>query len=466
MNITTSIYARPAKPADTAFARRQARIAAIRRAEKHPETAIRPSAETPAPFVGTPLDDTRFIAECAEGILNSLAQAVLGIDERGRVKTCNAAGYALLGLLPADILGRPAGELFVDDNAWVMERVAKVALQGQADATRGATLTFGTKRIVVNATVSPLTGADGMPLGVMMMLDDVTATQKLQTNIGHYLAPDLVDRLLAGDEEPESRDTVATILFADVRGFTALTEEVGAKKAIEILNGYFTLAGECIEAEGGVTDKFMGDGLMATFGAITKHDDDEDRAVRAAIRMLCKLSDWNAERASRGERTIEIGIGINTDTIVAGAIGSKTRMDYTMIGDGVNVAARIEGACKQYAARLLISEATYGGLRGAYKVREVDQVILQGRSAPVRIYELLDHLTEASFPNGDAVVSKFAEARRHYLAGAWSKATAAFWEVLALNPADRLADIYIQRCNRLLAIPPTDWTGVWALESK
>jgi adenylate cyclase len=153
--------------------------------------------------------------------------------------------------------------------------------------------------------------------------------------------------------------------------------------------------------------------------------------------------------------------------IVSGNIGSAKRMDYTMIGDGVNLAARLESACKQYGARILISENTCRKLRGTYRIREIDRVIVKGKTEPVGIHEVLDYHTEASFPNLMEAVSYFKDGVGHYRRGKWQQAVTAFTEVLKLNPSDHLAQVYIERCEHMQAHPPADdWDGVWVMQSK
>ena len=187
----------------------------------------------------------------------------------------------------------------------------------------------------------------------------------------------------------------AAILFSDIRGFTTLTEELGAQGTVALLNEYFTLMVDCIQKQGGILDKFIGDAIMAAFGIPFAHDDDEDRAVRAAISMITSLREWNQKRAEQGKKPVRIGIGLNTDTIVSGNIGSPKRTDYTVIGDGVNLASRLESACKQYHASILISENTHRKLKGTYRMRKVDRVVVKGKTEPVNIYEAVSytHLT-------------------------------------------------------------------------
>ncbi len=224
---------------------------------------------------------------------------------------------------------------------------------------------------------------------------------------------------------------------------------------------------DCIQHEGGMLDKFIGDAIMAAFGMPLPHDDDEDRAVRAAISMISELSIWNEKRHADGKKPIDMGIGLNTDMVVSGNIGSPKRMDYTMIGNGVNLAARLESACKQYSARILISENTFRKLRGTYRIREVDLVVVKGKTEPVGVYEILDYYTDDAFPNVMEVVSCFKSGIKYYRDGKWDKAIEAFTEALNLNANDKLSKTYIERCNYMKENPPGDeWDGVWVMESK
>jgi adenylate cyclase len=234
-----------------------------------------------------------------------------------------------------------------------------------------------------------------------------------------------------------------------------------------MLNEYFEIMVERIQHEGGMLDKFIGDAIMAAFGIPVGHDDDEDRAVRAAVAMIRSLAAWNVIRVNEGKKPVNIGIGLNTDVVVSGNIGSKKRMDFTIIGDGVNLAARLESACKQYAARILISEFTFKKLRGTYRTREIDLVVVKGKTKPVAVYEVLDYHSEETFPNLMDVVNQFKDGVAKYRAGKWDAAVHAFREALLLNPGDKLSEIYIERCDKLKASPPAGaWDGVWVMDEK
>ena len=295
----------------------------------------------------------------------------------------------------------------------------------------------------------PVTNKDGKTIGVTQVLNRLGGpfTENDEARLKAFTA-----QISIGLENAK--------LFSDIRGFTTLTEELGAQGTVALLNEYFTIMVDCIQQEGGMLDKFIGDAIMAIFGTPFPHGDDEDRSVRAAIAMLTELAVYNQERKDHGKLPIEMGVGINTGIIVSGNIGSPKRMDFTVIGDGVNLAARLESACKQYAARLLISENTFKKLRGIYQAREIDLVVVKGKTEPVAVYELIDYHTEETFPNLMEVMNHFKDGLNKYRQGNWEKSVDAFQEALSLHSDDRISQIYIDRCRHYMDHPPPeDWGG-------
>jgi adenylate cyclase len=197
-----------------------------------------------------------------------------------------------------------------------------------------------------------------------------------------------------------------------------------------MLNEYFTLLVDCIQTEGGMLDKFIGDAIMAAFGLPTPAADDEDRGVRTAISMIRAMNEWNVGRVAQEKPPIDMGIGLNTDTVVAGNIGSPKRMDFTVIGDGVNLAARLESAGKQYKARILISDLTLSRLNGVYRTREVDHVVVKAKTEPVAIHGVLDYHTEQTIPNLMDVVNHFRDGITGYRQGEWARSIGSFQQAL------------------------------------
>ncbi|MEO8303418.1 MAG: GAF domain-containing protein [Betaproteobacteria bacterium] len=403
-----------------------------------------------------------------ESMLESMSSGVLTLDEAEKIVTCNAAGLRILRMVAAEVLDRPATEFFADANAWILEKLKRVEETQQLDLTMDAEMTLGGEQLSVNVTVMPLISVERKRLGSMIMIDDISSEKRMKSTMSRYMDPSIADQVLAaGAEILGGKSVEATVLFSDIRGFTTLTEELGPQATVSMLNEYFEIMVDCIQKEGGMLDKFIGDAIMAAFGIPMGHDDDEDRAVRAAVSMIRSLTVWNLARANEGKKLVNIGVGLNTDVVVSGNIGSRKRMDFTIIGDGVNLAARLESACKQYAARILISEFTFRKLRGTYRTREVDLVVVKGKTRPVAIYEVLDYHDEASFPNLMDVVNQFKDGMAKYRAGKWDAAISAFREALRMNPHDRLSEIYIGRCEALKKAPPEgEWNGVWVMDVK
>ena len=179
-----------------------------------------------------------------------------------------------------------------------------------------------------------------------------------------------------------------TVLFSDVRGFTAMSEKVAPEQVVSLLNEYFSRMVRILFEHRGTLDKFVGDMVMGLFGAPLDDDDHAEHAVQAALAMTRELDELNAEWEAAGRPRLDIGIGISTGDMVAGNIGSDTIMSYTVIGDTVNLGARLESLNKDYGSRIIISEATREALKGRYDIRPLGEVVVKGKSRPVAIYEV------------------------------------------------------------------------------
>lgn len=413
-------------------------------------------------------DDVQNMKNYSESMLESMSNGVITLNEDEKIVTCNTAGLQILQLKPEDILRKAAADFFTGSNAWIIEKTRQVHESGKPDIIMDAEIAFGKFRSSVNITILPLVNTAHKKLGSMIVIDDITSEKRMKSTMSRYMDPGLADRILTdGEEILGGKSAIATVLFSDIRGFTMLTEELGPQATVAFLNEYFTLMVDCIQKEGGMLDKFIGDATMAAFGIPLPHDDDEDRAVRAAIGMIQALRSWNRQRGAAGKKPVGMGIGLNTDMIVSGNIGSPKRMDYTLIGDGVNLASRIEGLCKEYHACILISENTYRRLKGTYRVREVDRVQVKGKTQSVGIYEVLDYHDEETYPNLMEVLNQFRNGLALYRNREWDRAIACFEEALHLNPHDRVCHMYIERCSAFLKeAPDENWDGGWVMHTK
>ena len=204
------------------------------------------------------------------------------------------------------------------------------------------------------------------------------------------LSPDLAELVVSGKLRVEKggETRTATVLFADIRGFTAMSENMNASAVLQMLNEYFEVMVEVVFNHEGTVDKFVGDEIMVIWGAPVHHDDDAMRAVESAIAMQRALIEFNETRAAEGQRPIHIGIGINTGELVAGYIGSTRTMSYSVIGDTVNTAARLCSVAK--AGEILISEATQKSIQGLLETKALDPIKVKGKSKPLKVFKVSD----------------------------------------------------------------------------
>ncbi len=413
-------------------------------------------------------NDVQNIKNYNESMLESMSNGVITLDDDRKIITCNAAGQNILRMPASSIINQKAKDFFAEPNTFVLDLIHKVEETKEPDTVTDADLEYGGKKISVNLTVAPLKSGEKRTLGTMLMIDDISSEKRMKSTMSRYIDPSIADKLLGdGGDILGGKTGMATVLFSDIRSFTTISEELGAQGTVNLLNDYFTIMMESIQREGGLLDKFIGDAIMAAFGMPIAHDDDEDRGVRAAISMMTDLANWNRDRVERGLRPLDIGIGLNTDNVLAGNIGSPKRMGYTLIGDGVNLAARLESACKQYAAHILISENTSRRLKGTYRIREIDRVVVKGKTKPVAIFEVMDYYNEETFPNLPEVCHHFKSGLGHYRDSQWNRAISSFKEALALNSHDKLSGIYLERCEMMKAQPPApDWDGTWVMHEK
>ena len=224
------------------------------------------------------------------------------------------------------------------------------------------------------------------------MTDGLLERDRMHDLLGKVVSPAIAEELLKskeivlGGEEKE-----ATILFSDIRDFTTLCEGRAPSEILEMLNHYLTSMNDIIESHGGVVDKFIGDAIMALFGTPVRHGDDADRALGAALDMRKELKKINAELSAKGFPELKIGIGINTDIIVAGNMGSRNRLNYTVIGDGVNLASRLESECKKFHRNIIVSDKTLKKAQKIYNTEALGEVIVKGKKEAVPIFALLEN---------------------------------------------------------------------------
>jgi adenylate cyclase len=404
-----------------------------------------------------------------DSILRSTSDGIITLDADDVILTANEAALQILKVTRDAVVQKPVGAIFVGPNAWVLKNLDKVKQTGHREITVEKELWLGEHETAsVNLAVNPLIDTSEEPIGSMIVVEDITSEKRMKSTMARYMSPEVAEQLLAGGEAVlGGKDQTVSILFSDIRNFTTMSEALGARETVAMLNAYFERMVDVIVRNRGVLDKFIGDAVMALFGVPFNGPHDADDAVRVANSMFIALRELNRERRQQGMEPIDIGVGISTGVVVVGNIGSTKRMEYTVIGDSVNLASRLESATKFYGTRMLLSEFTWTALRDRGLLREIDRLRVKGKHEPVAIYEAMDHFTDEIFPNLMRTVTRYNEGIQHYRARDWKDALGCFQEALELNPGDRPSQLYVERCEHFLATPPpADWDGVWTMTTK
>jgi adenylate cyclase len=291
--------------------------------------------------------------------------------------------------------------------------------------------------------------------------------RELKGTFEKYVSPSIVNELLADPENIElgGKKMELTVMFSDVRGFTTISEKLDPRALSDLLNSYLTPMTNLVFANKGTLDKYMGDAIMAFWGAPVHFKDHAKHAARCALQMLVKLKELQAEYRAKGLPEIDIGIGLNTGDMSVGNMGSDTVRSYTVMGDAVNLGSRLEGINKQYGTRIIVSEFTFNEIKDTFVCREVDWVKVKGKAQPVRIFELV---AEGKIsPEKTSVLSLFAEGFRLYHEQKFREAAERFTNALSFDANDAPSQLYVERCEDYLREPPpSDWDGVFTMTSK
>jgi class 3 adenylate cyclase len=307
----------------------------------------------------------------------------------------------------------------------------------------------------------------GTTKGVVLVLDDISAEKRAVTTLQRYMSPALAKQVMeeSTGELGGTRKKVS-ILFSDIRSFTTLSEGMEPTDVVELLNHHFTDAVNAITEEQGILDKFIGDAVMAVFGVPFISQEDATHACNTALKMREALIVTNKFRESSGKLGIKIGIGVNTGMVLSGNIGSKARMEFSCIGDAVNLASRIEGLTKFYGVQILISEFTLADTGDAFLVRELDSVVVSGKKNAVRVYELLGKKGDILAREVREVSSLYTNALGFYRARNFSQAMDLFQSCIKLH-FDGPSKVLLERCKKYIyAPPPQDWDGCFISTEK
>lgn len=411
-------------------------------------------------------------------ILRSLSNGVISTDREGRIIAANESARKLLGLAEADVLeGRSVASLIRiekgDFSKWFQTALVAEDEKSRQQYYPDQTLlpTSGQEQHSVHLSINTIADAnDSRKIsGALVVMDDISDEKRLKSTMYRYMTQELAEQLLSsGDAKLGGDRKEVSVLFSDIRSYTTLTESMEAEEVVAMLNEYFETMVDAVFTYKGTLDKYIGDAIMAVYGSPLPLDDHAWMAVQTALEMRRRLALFNAPRPDH--RKIRIGIGINSDCVISGNIGSSKRMEFTAIGDGVNLGSRLEGASKQYGCDIVISENTYQPCADRIWARELDCIRVKGKNQPVGIYELVGLRSQPLDDQKQRSIDLYHQGREHYRNRKFVSAMNAFATILdEIDNHDKAAKMHLERCNHWLTEPPTDVTwdeGVWTLKEK
>jgi adenylate cyclase len=396
-----------------------------------------------------------------EGILRSMSAGVITLDREGQIIKVNEAAASMFGVSAEVAQSTDLRAFLTAANPQSILQIDEVSGSGESktffdiDLT---TLTGGT--VSANVSIVPLIN-DGERQGVLILIEDISQGKRLEGAMRRFMTQNVVDQVLGHENDLLfGAACEASVMFADIRNFTAMAEQLSPREAVDMLNEIFTELFESVAAFDGMLDKFIGDALMAVYGAPISGAQDAANAVASAIQMQTLITKINVRRRERNLEDIRLGIGIASGEVIAGTIGSPKRMDYTVIGDSVNLAARLENSTKYYHADIIVCEKTAASLDARILKRELDLIRVRGRQKPSTIYEILPQ-QDGDLTAQATLVTAYDRGRKHLASGEWAEAITAFEGALAIAPDDHPSAIMRERAKILLETPNPDWDGVW-----
>jgi adenylate cyclase len=412
-------------------------------------------------------------------ILRSLTNGVISTDKNGMIIAANESAKALLGLNDDEpIEGKSVRDLVLMEKGDFLKWF-DMALQARDEKSRqqyypDQTLqpVVGAEQHSVNISINTIVDTNDRDKvsGALVVMDDISDEKRLKSTMYRYMTQELAEQLM---ENPDAmkmggdRKDVS-VLFSDIRSYTTLTETLAAEEVVEMLNEYFEQMVDAVFTYKGTLDKYIGDAIMAVFGSPLPLDNHQWMALQTAIEMRSRLLEFNFKREENNQVPIRIGIGINSDTVISGNIGSSKRMEFTAIGDGVNLGSRLEGASKQYGTDIIISESTYRPCCDRIWARELDYIKVKGKTKPVSIYELVGLRSDPLSAEQEQKIQHYQQGLVYCRERKFRKALNEFAIILEdIDNQDKATLLYMDRCQYWLQNHPAeDWDGSWALTEK
>lgn len=300
------------------------------------------------------------------------------------------------------------------------------------------------------------------------MIFEEREKRKIRKTFSQYVSPGVI-RLIEENPakyfRPGGELKELSIMFSDIRSFTSIAEQMGPDELVFFLNEYLSEMTDIVFNRWGTLDKYIGDAIMAFWGSPYPQEDHAFRACACAVEMQARLQELNGKWAAEGRKTLAVGVGISTGVVNVGNMGSSRRLSWTVMGDEVNLASRLEGLNKEYRTKIIIGENTQRQVSGEFVCRELDQIRVKGKMQPVGIYELLAFAQDA--PKYEDLLSRFHHVLTAYRRQNWKEAVQGFGDLVIRYPEDGPSQVLLRRSREfLLAAPPADWDGVYVATAK
>jgi len=339
-------------------------------------------------------EEVRFMKNYNDSILRTMETGVVTLDPEGRVAYCNGAGLKVFSAGEVFEPGQRFHEFFRHRlNPQLAGGIEQALSGGETFTAYDLQYHKGEEEALnINVHVLPLRDSKEKSLGVVIIADDITQEQRLMSTLCRYVTRQVAEKILKDRDRLKlgGNRSVVSVLFSDIRNFTTISEQSAAEDVVTMLNDYFSrMLGPIFRYEG-TLDKFIGDAIMVVFGAPIPLENNAERAVRAAIEMRRALRKYNEDRKASGLPPIDNGIGITKGEVISGNIGSEQRMDYTVIGDTVNIAARLEGLTKTYDYKILVNEEVYREVKDKIACVDLGLARVKGKGGEVHIFGVAD----------------------------------------------------------------------------
>ncbi|WP_156829179.1 adenylate/guanylate cyclase domain-containing protein [Amorphus coralli] len=421
------------------------------------------------------LDDQRRDQLISERILESMRDGVVTIDLTGRIITFNSAAGRILQKSPAEVVGKSFGEIFLTEESFddFNEVVFKAVYEAETTHTTELALIVDDNKVNLFVSSSFLMIEDDKGederYGVVVVFSDITEERKrrkIKRLFGEYIDPRIVDRILArGEVDQTSRRECMTISFVDMRDFTGWSERLPPDWLIDLLNRFLAAMAQPIAGAGGITDKYIGDAVMACWGPpFTDAETQAVDACTAALGQIAALQGLRRDLAEAGFSTperINAVVGVATGEVIAGDVGPEASRNYTVIGNAVNLAARLQEAAKFLGHPIIVSQETARRASETFVFRELERIVPRGSHSAESVYALLGRADEVADDVREAAALHEKGLEAMY-ARDWTGAARLFAECLARDPDDASAALQAKRVAYYADCPPpADWDGVW-----